>query len=82
LTFQTSSKGGSTAFPSLKINIDVERFCIDLVNSEGVLLLPSFYFDYGNKHFRLGLGRKSLPECLKKLEEYLQKSNLSKFLIK
>ena len=64
-------KGGSTAFPSLKLEVNVEDFCIDLVNKQGVLLLPGSCFDYSDKHFRLGLGRKNLPECIERLEEYL-----------
>ncbi|WP_199313636.1 aminotransferase class I/II-fold pyridoxal phosphate-dependent enzyme [Leptolyngbya sp. FACHB-671] len=65
-------KGGSTAFPSLKQGIDVEEFCNDLVNQQGVLLLPSTYFDYGDQNFRIGLGRKNLPECIEKLSAYLK----------
>jgi len=68
----TPPQGGSTAFPSLRQEVDVERFCIDLVNQAGVLLIPSTYFDYGRQNFRMGLGRKNLPECLEKLDEYLQ----------
>ena len=64
-------QGGSTAFPSLKLS-NSEDFCLNLVAKTGVLLLPSTCFDYGNKHFRLGLGRKNLPQCLEKLEEYLK----------
>ncbi|MEM9768986.1 MAG: aminotransferase class I/II-fold pyridoxal phosphate-dependent enzyme, partial [Cyanobacteria bacterium P01_D01_bin.71] len=65
-------KGGSTAFPSLKQAVDVEEFCINLVNQKGVLLLPSTYFDYGKQNFRIGLGRKNLSECMEKLDDYLQ----------
>lgn len=68
----TAPKGGSTAFPSLKPAIDVEEFCIDLVNQQGVLLLPSTYFDYGRQNFRIGLGRKNLPECIEKLDDYVK----------
>ena len=74
----TAPKGGSTAFPSLKQSVNVEEFCIDLVNQKGVLLLPSTYFDYGQQNFRIGLGRKNLSECIEKLEEYLQTTNLIK----
>lgn len=73
----TLPKGGSTAFPSLKQAVDVEEFCIDLVNQQGVLLLPSTYFDYGKQNFRIGLGRKNLPECIQKLDAYLKASQLS-----
>ncbi|MGF1478715.1 MAG: aminotransferase class I/II-fold pyridoxal phosphate-dependent enzyme [Cyanophyceae cyanobacterium] len=65
-------QGGSTAFPRLQTDIGVEEFCHNLVTQTGVLLLPSTCFDYGNQHFRLGLGRKNLPECLEKLAEYLE----------
>lgn len=65
-------KGGSTAFPSFKQPVDVEKFCIDLVQQQGVLLLPSNHFDYGKQNFRMGLGRKNLPECLEKLDDYLK----------
>lgn len=68
----TAPKGGSTAFPRLRQSVDVEEFCINLVNQKGVLLLPSTYFDYGKQNFRIGLGRKNLPEGLEKLDEYLQ----------
>jgi aspartate/methionine/tyrosine aminotransferase len=64
-------RAGSTAFPSLKRDLDVESFCTDLVNRAGVLLLPSTYFDYGNRHFRLGLGRRNFSEGIKRLGEYL-----------
>jgi aspartate/methionine/tyrosine aminotransferase len=65
-------RAGSTAFPSIRLNQDVEDFCIDAVQKKGVLLLPGNYFDYGNKNFRVGLGRRNLPECVEKLEEYLK----------
>lgn len=72
----TPPHGGSTAFPSLKPTVDIEAFCIDLVNQQGVLLLPSTYFDYGTQNFRMGLGRRNLPECIEKLNAYLQISAL------
>ena len=68
----TAPKGGSTAFPRLRQAVDVEEFCINLVSQQGVLLIPSTYFDYGNQNFRIGLGRKNLPECMEKLDDYLQ----------
>ena len=60
------------AFPRY-LGGDVELFCDELVRKAGVLLLPgSMYDDYAN-HFRLGLGRKNLPEAIAKLEEFLVK---------
>jgi len=33
--------------------------------------MPSTKYEFGDKHFRIGFGRKNMPEALKKLEEYL-----------
>ncbi len=64
-------KAGSIAFPKLVVNINIDTFCKDLLKSKGVLLMPSTNYDHGNKHFRIGFGRKNMPEALLKLEEYL-----------
>jgi aspartate/methionine/tyrosine aminotransferase len=61
---------GSMGFPRL-LQGDIEEFCDDFVRKAGVLLLPgTMYADSGN-HFRLGLGRKNLPQAVERLEEYL-----------
>lgn len=65
-------QAGSMGFPKL-LQGDVETFCDELVKKAGVLLLPgTMYEDRGN-HFRLGLGRKNLPQAVERLEEYLKK---------
>ncbi len=64
-------KAGSIAFPSLKIDQGVEAFCIDLVEKQGVLLLPGNQYDFGNKNFRIGFGRKNMPEALERLKAYI-----------
>ncbi|AEF93855.1 Aspartate transaminase [Desulfotomaculum nigrificans CO-1-SRB] len=70
-------KAGPIAFPSIKWEGHVEDFCIDLVNSQGVLLLPGNYYDCGrNKNFRVGFGRQNMPDCLAKLEEYIKEKLL------
>lgn len=66
--------GGTMAFPKLKLDLDVEKFCIDLIEKKGVFLLPSTVYDYGNKHFRVGLGRKNVKECLEKFDEFLSEN--------
>ena len=66
-------KAGSMCFPKL-LQGDVESFCDDLVKKVGVLLLPGSMYDEENNHFRLGLGRKNLPQAVERLEEYLSKS--------
>ncbi|GAB4496637.1 MAG: pyridoxal phosphate-dependent aminotransferase [Anaerolineales bacterium] len=63
-------KAGSMGFPKL-LQGDVESFCDDLVKKAGVLLLPGSMYDETENHFRLGLGRKNLPQAVQRLEEYL-----------
>ena len=66
-------KGGSVAFPKLLIQDDVDQFCLDLLEVEGVLLMPGSIFNYDKPHFRIGFGRKNMPEALSKLEEYIKR---------
>ena len=63
---------GSMAFPRY-LGGNVDHFCEDLVKKAGVLLLPGSVYDDPNNHFRLGLGRKNLPEAVERLEQYLSK---------
>ena len=63
-------QAGSIGFPRL-IGKDVDQFCKNLVETNGVLLLPgTLYEDQGN-HFRIGFGRKNFPDALAYLEEFL-----------
>ncbi|MBL8061415.1 MAG: aminotransferase class I/II-fold pyridoxal phosphate-dependent enzyme [Anaerolineales bacterium] len=63
-------KAGSMGFPKL-LEGDVESFCDDLVKKAGVLLLPGSMYDDTRNHFRLGLGRKNLPQAVERLEHYI-----------
>jgi len=65
-------QAGSMAFPRY-LGGDVERFCDQLVKGAGVLLLPGSVYDDSRNHFRLGLGRKNLPQAVEKLEQFLIK---------
>ncbi len=51
---------------------DIDRFCDRLVKQTGVLLLPGSVFDDPGNHFRLGFGRKNMPEALSRLEDFLE----------
>jgi len=67
-------QAGSMGFPRLRTG-DVEEFCDNLVKNAGVLLLPGSIYDDSRNHFRLGLGRKNLPEAVSRLEEFLLKES-------
>ncbi len=64
-------KAGSIAFPAL-LQGPVDLFCEDLVTHAGVLLLPGSLYGPDYNAFRVGFGRKSLPEALETVEEYLR----------
>jgi aspartate/methionine/tyrosine aminotransferase len=63
---------GPIAFPSLKLEMGIDEFCQQLVEQQGVLLLPSDNYNFGNKNFRIGFGRKNLPESIERLDKFLE----------
>ncbi|NIR60677.1 MAG: aminotransferase class I/II-fold pyridoxal phosphate-dependent enzyme, partial [Gammaproteobacteria bacterium] len=68
----TPPRAGSVAYPALREG-GSERFCLDLLERTGVLLLPGRYFDErDDRHFRIGLGRAGLGVGLKRLDAYLR----------
>jgi len=64
-------KAGSIAFPRYIGNGSIDKFCMDLLKSKGVLLMPSSIYEYGDKNFRIGFGRENMPKALFKLEEFI-----------
>jgi aspartate/methionine/tyrosine aminotransferase len=70
--FQWARPGaGPIGFPRL-IGEGIEAFSDRLVRQSGVLLLPGTIFDDPSNHFRLGFGRKNMPEAVARLEEFLK----------
>lgn len=63
-------KAGPIGFPCL-LDTDVEAFCHSLVTQAGVLLLPGSLFDQAGNFFRIGFGRRNMPEALERLEAFL-----------
>ncbi len=64
-------RAGSVGFPELLLDMPVPEFCRRLVTEHGVLLVPAGMFDSGTNHFRIGLGRTSLPAGLAVLGEFV-----------
>lgn len=60
---------GPIAFVRL-ISGGAAAFCRDLVQRQGVLLVPSTLFDFGDSHLRFGLGRNNFAEGLAELDRY------------
>jgi aspartate/methionine/tyrosine aminotransferase len=65
-------QAGPIGFPRLLAG-DVEAFCHTLVTQAGVLLLPGSLFDQPGNFFRVGFGRRNMPEALERLEAFLIK---------
>jgi len=61
---------GPIAYPKY-LDRDVEAFCHELVTRQGVLLLPGTLYGDDSNHFRIGFGRKNLPEAVEQLEVFL-----------
>jgi aspartate/methionine/tyrosine aminotransferase len=66
----TRPRAGSMAFPRY-LGGNVDEFCERLVKTAGILLLPGSVYDDTDDHFRLGLGRRNLPQAVEKLEGFL-----------
>lgn len=66
-------QAGSMGFPKL-LKGEVEEFCDMVVRKAGVLLLPGTMYDDTGNRFRVGLGRKNLPQAVQRLENYLSSS--------
>lgn len=64
-------KAGSVGFPAL-LKGSVQKFCSDLVEKAGILLLPGTLYNDGSNAFRVGFGRKNVPEVLEKFDAYLK----------
>jgi aspartate/methionine/tyrosine aminotransferase len=60
-------RAGSVAFPRLALpGTSIDDFAAELVEAEGVLLLPGSRFGHPGNHFRVGFGRTDLPVALER----------------
>ena len=65
-------KAGSVAFPEWLGHGPVEQFCQEVLEQQGVMIVPGSLFGTSGNHFRIGLGRKNLPEALALLGDYFK----------
>ena len=66
-------RGGSIGFPRLTAELGIDAFAAELIEAEGVLLLPGSVFGFPGEHFRLGFGRTDMPEALAGLERFAER---------
>ncbi|HEX5148964.1 MAG TPA: aminotransferase class I/II-fold pyridoxal phosphate-dependent enzyme [Candidatus Limnocylindrales bacterium] len=66
---------GSIGFPRLTVpGVRIDDWAAELVEAEGVLLLPGSQFGLPGNHFRIGFGRTDLPEALARLESFAERT--------
>lgn len=66
---------GPVAFIKMNIEKPIDVFCDELVEKQGVLLLPSNIYGMNTQYFRMGFGRKNFKESLDQFEAYLIENN-------
>lgn len=69
-------QGGCVGFVKYKGPGSIESFCDRLVNEQNVLLMPASIYDYESNHFRIGFGRKNMPQCLDQLKEFVHHEDI------
>ena len=63
-------RGAAIGFPRLVADVAIEDFARELVDEEDVLLLPGSVYGHPGNHFRIGFGRRNMPEALARLERF------------
>jgi aspartate/methionine/tyrosine aminotransferase len=64
-------RAGSIGYPRMTVpGVRIDEWAAELVENEGVLLLPGSQLGDPGNHFRLGFGRTDVPEALDRLEAF------------
>lgn len=64
-------QAGSIAFPRWLGSLPLDELAYRLVDERGVMLVPGSIFDFPDSHFRIGLGRRNLPEALSQVDAFI-----------
>ncbi len=65
-------QGGCVGFVHYQGVEPVDAFCESVIKQKGVLLMPASVYDHQSQHFRIGYGRKNMPEALAQFKQFLQ----------
>lgn len=65
--------GGSTAFPCWCGAEPLAALCQRALDEQGLMIVPGSMFDWPGNHFRIGLGRRNLPQVLEHFDQLLTK---------
>lgn len=64
-------RAGSVCFPRLLGAMGAGELARRLVEERDVMVAPAGVFGYGDRHIRIGLGRRALPEVLAIVDDFL-----------
>lgn len=64
-------RAGLVGFPRMLGPGSIEDFAAELVEQTGVLIVPGSIFDHGGNHFRVGFGRRNMPQALQHFEDFI-----------
>lgn len=64
-------ESGTVAFLELLLPVSIDEFTEQLVEKAGVLIMPASVFDLPGNFFRIGFGRRNMPEVLNRFEQFL-----------
>ena len=68
-------RAGSIGYPRLTVpGVRLDAWAAELVEAEGVLLLPGSQFGDPGNHFRVGFGRTDLPVAVDRLEAFAERT--------
>jgi aspartate/methionine/tyrosine aminotransferase len=65
-------QGGCVGFVHYKAHRPIDELVEALVHKQGVLLMPSRIYHFPGNYFRIGFGRKNMPEALVRFEAFLE----------
>jgi aspartate/methionine/tyrosine aminotransferase len=57
-------RAGTMALVQVVPDVNIDAFADEAVTNHGVMVLPSSVYGYPGRYFRLGFGRRSMPEAL------------------
>ena len=69
-------QGGCVGFVKYKGAESSDSFCERLMYKQNILLMPASIYSYNSNHFRIGFGRKNMPECLNQFRTFLRNENI------
>jgi len=64
-------QAGSTAFPRWLGVEPLDALCQRALDEQGLMIVPGSLFDLPGNHFRVGLGRRNLPQVLEHFDQLL-----------